>query len=225
MFYKDIGGFMNFGVFGTGIVGETIATKLVSNGHKVIMGSRSATNEKAAAWVKKNGANASQGTFEQAAITGDIIINCTKGEAALEALKLAGDYNLDKKILIDVSNPLDFSKGMPPTLTVCNTDSIGEQIQRQYPKTMVVKTLNTINSSVMVNPRMLSGSHVVFICGNDANAKEIVGDILKTFGWKKEEILDLGDISASRGTEMLLPLWIRLMSTFKSGAFNFNIVK
>ncbi|MDR3611758.1 MAG: NAD(P)-binding domain-containing protein [Ignavibacteriaceae bacterium] len=216
---------MNFGVFGTGIVGTTLATKLVSQGHKVIMGARSATNEKAAEWVKKNGPKASQGTFEDAALNSDILLNCTKGEATLQVLKLAGEYNLDKKILIDVSNPLDFSKGMPPTLTVCNTDSLGEQIQKQYPLTMVVKTLNTMAAPVMTNPRMLPGFHVIFLCGNDANAKEIVGDILITFGWKKEEILDLGDITSSRGTEMLLPLWLRIMGTLKSGAFNFNVVK
>jgi predicted dinucleotide-binding enzyme len=216
---------MNIGILGTGQVGETLATKLISNGHKVKMGSRSATNEKAASWVKKIGANASHGTFSDSAKFGELIINCTKGEVALEALKLAGEENLNGKVLIDVSNPLDFSKGMPPTLTVCNTDSIGEQIQKSFPSAKVVKTFNTMSCLIMVNPRSLTGSHVIFLCGNDYGAKDKVQHLLKTFGWRENEILDLGDITASRGCEMVLPLWLRIMGTLKSGAFNFNIVK
>jgi 8-hydroxy-5-deazaflavin:NADPH oxidoreductase len=216
---------MNIGILGTGMVGEALGTKLVSLSHKVKMGSRSASNEKAAVWVKKNGANASQGTFTDAAEFGEIILNCTKGEVALEALKMAGEENLNGKVLIDVSNPLDFSKGMPPTLTVCNTDSVGEQIQKNFPSAKVVKTFNTMNCLIMVNPRSLSGSHNIFLCGNDAGAKSKVRDLLKSFAWKENEILDLGDITASRGTEMVLPLWLRIMGTLKSGAFNFNIVK
>lgn len=216
---------MNIGILGTGMVGEALATKLVSLGHKVKMGSRSSNNEKAAAWVKKNGANASQGTFADASKFGEIIINCTKGEVSLDALKMAGEENLKGKVLIDVSNPLDFSKGMPPTLTVCNTDSVGEQIQRNYPAAKVVKTFNTMSCLIMVNPRSLSGSHIVFQCGNDSGAKEKVRELLKSFGWKEDEILDLGDITSSRGVEMVLPLWLRIMGALKSGAFNFNIVK
>jgi 8-hydroxy-5-deazaflavin:NADPH oxidoreductase len=216
---------MNIGILGTGMVGEALGTKLVSLGHKVKMGSRSASNEKAAAWVNKNGANASQGTFADAAKFGEMVINCTKGEVALEALKSAGEENLNGKVLIDVSNPLDFSKGMPPTLTVCNTDSVGEQIQKNFPAAKVVKSFNTMNCFIMVNPRLLSGSHTIFLCGNDAGAKTSVRDLLKSFAWQEEEILDLGDITASRGTEMVLPLWLRIMGTLKSGSFNFNIVK
>jgi len=216
---------MNIGIVGTGMVGETLATKLISLDHKVKMGSRSATNEKASAWVKKNGANASQGTFADAAKFGEIIINCTKGEVSLDALKMAGEENLKGKVLIDVSNGLDFSKGMPPTLTVCNTDSVGEQIQKNYPLAKVIKAFNTMNYLIMVNPRQLSGAHSFFLCGNDAEAKIKVSELLKSFGWKEEEILDLGDITASRGMEMVLPLWLKLMMKFNSGAFNFNIVK
>jgi len=136
---------MNIGVLGTGIVGTTISTKLVQLGNAVKMGSRNASNEKAAAWVKANGASASQGTFADATAFGEIIFNCTKGEASLEILKLAGKENLRGKVLIDIANPLDFSKGMPPSLTVCNTDSLGEQTQRAFPDVHVVKTLNTVN--------------------------------------------------------------------------------
>ena len=216
---------MNIGILGTGMVGVALATKLISLNHKVKMGSRTAANEKAATWVQKNGANASQGSFTEAAKFGEIIINCTKGEISLDALKMAGAENLKGKILIDVSNPLDFSKGMPPTLTVCNTDSIGEQIQKNYPDAKVVKTFNTMNCLIMVNPRMLSGTHLIFQCGNDSGAKDKVRELLKSFGWKDDEIFDLGDITASRGMEMVLPLWLRIMGSMKSGSFNFNIVK
>lgn len=216
---------MNIGILGTGMVGETLGTKLISLGHKVKMGSRSVSNEKAASWVKKNGSNASQGTFADAAKFGTLIINCTKGDVSLDAVKSVGSENLNGKILIDVTNPLDFSKGMPPTLTVCNTDSIAEQIQRNFPSANVVKTFNTMNCLIMVNPRSLSGNHNIFLCGNDTGAKDKVCELLKSFGWKEDEILDLGDITASRGMEMVLPLWLRIMMKFNSGAFNFSLVK
>lgn len=213
----------NIAVLGTGIVGETLGTKLVSLGYNVMMGSRSANSEKAIHWVSKSGSFAFNGTFADAAAFGDIIFNCTKGQHSLEALQLAGRENLQGKILIDVSNPLDFSKGMPPSLTVCNTDSLGELIQRQFTDTKVVKALNTLNCALMVNPELLPDPGNVFICGNDAEAKKDVEALLQSFGWKK--IIDLGDITASRGTEQLLPIWIRLMSTFGTAMFNFKIVR
>jgi 8-hydroxy-5-deazaflavin:NADPH oxidoreductase len=215
---------MKIGILGTGMVGKAIGTKLVQLGHSVKMGSRTANNEKAAEWVKASGANASQGTFADAAMYGEILFNCTSGMASLEALKLAGTANMSGKVLIDVSNPLDFSKGMPPTLTVCNSDSLGEQIQRAYPQVKVVKTLNTMNCNIMVNPSLVPGNHDVFLSGNDAGAKAKVTDILKNwFGWKS--VIDIGDITTARGTEMLLPIWIRLMGTFQSPNFNFKIVR
>jgi predicted dinucleotide-binding enzyme len=146
-----------------------------------MMGSRSATNEKAAAWVKKAGGRASQGTFANAAAHGEIVFNCTAGTAALDALKAAGTENLRGKILIDISNPLDFSKGMPPALLFPGNDSLGEQIQRAFPDTKVVKTLNTINAEVMVNPARVPGDHDVFVSGNDPDAKERVTEILQTW--------------------------------------------
>ena len=188
------------------------------------MGSRTANNAKAAEWTKANGPRASQGTFADSAAFGEIVINCTAGSASLEVLKMAGSKNLKGKILIDIANPLDFSKGMPPTLTVCNTDSLAEQIQRTFPDTKVVKTLNTMNCRIMANPNLVPGDHDVFICGNDANARAKVTDILKSwFGWKK--VIDLGDITAARGTEMLLPIWLRLMGVLQTTDFNFKIVK
>jgi 8-hydroxy-5-deazaflavin:NADPH oxidoreductase len=216
---------MNVAILGTGVVGSTIGTKMIQLGHKVRMGSRSAGNEKALEWVKANGANASQGTFSDAAAFGELLFNCTSGMASLEALRQAGEANLKAKILIDISNPLDFSKGMPPTLNPCNDDSIGERIQKTFPETKVVKALNTLNAMLMVNPSQLAGGdHSLFMCGNDAEAKAKVADLLKKgFGWK--DVVDLGDITAARGQEMILPIWLRLWGALKTPNFNFKIVR
>lgn len=214
---------MNIGVLGTGIVGVTIGSKLIDLGHHVMMGSRSAMNDKAADFVKNAGSRASHGTFAEAAAFGEVIFNCTKGDAVIEILNMAGAENMNGKTLIDVSNPLDFSKGFPPVLTVSNTDSLGEMIQRNFPEVHVVKALNTMNCMLMVNPSQLKGEHAVFLCGNNTVAKKQVTDILKNwFGWK--EIIDLGDISNSRGTEMLLPLWVRLYGKYQHANFNFHLV-
>ncbi|UKJ06729.1 NADPH-dependent F420 reductase [Solitalea lacus] len=215
---------MKIAVLGTGMVGVTIASKLIELGHEVKLGSRSATNEKAEAWMGKNGRNASQGTFADAAKFGEVVFNCTKGVACLEVLKLAGAENLKGKILIDVSNPLDDSKGMPPSLAVSNTDSLGEQIQRAFPDVKVVKTLNTMWCGIMVNPRMLPETTNVYLSGNDADAKATVKGILKSFGWQEEEMLDLGDITTARGSESVLPIWLRVWMATGNGAFNFKIV-
>lgn len=215
---------MKIAVFGTGMVGKAIGTKLVQLGHEVKMGSRTAGNEKAAEWTAAAGAGASQGTFAEAAAFGEIIFNCTKGEATLDVMKLAGDA-VNGKIMIDISNSLDFSKGMPPTLLVCNDDSLGEQIQRNYPGVKVVKTLNTMNCNLMVDPSLVAGDHNVFLSGNDADAKTEVKKMLASFGWAEKNMIDLGDISTSRGTEQLLPIWIRLMGTLGTVNFNFNIVR
>jgi len=217
---------MKIGILGTGIVGETLGTKLVQLGHTVKMGSRIAANEKGVSWSKKNGPNATSGTFADAAKFGSMLFNCTSGLASLQALKLAGSENLSEKVLVDVSNPLDFSKGMPPFLSIANTDSLGEQIQRTFPRVKVVKALNTLNASLMTNPKSLAqGDHNLFICGNDSDAKKIVVSLLTSFGWNEGNIYDLGDISNARGTEMILPLWIRLMGKFQSPMFQFKIVR
>ncbi|REJ81759.1 MAG: NADP oxidoreductase [Bacteroidetes bacterium] len=214
---------MNIGILGTGNVGRAIGSHLIQRKHKVKLGSRTTNNEKAIRWTKENGSHASHGTFSDAASFGEIIFNCTLGMSSLEALRQAGKSHLDGKILVDVSNPLDFSKGMPPSLSVCNTDSLGERIQQAFPELKVVKTLNTMNSKIMVNPSMIKGKHCVFVSGNDESAKRIVKDMLKAdFDWK--EIIDLGDISTCRGTEMLLPLWLRVNDKLGSAEFNFSIV-
>ena len=215
---------MKIGILGTGMVGNAIGSKLVQLGYEVKMGSRAANNEKATEWANKNGEKASQGTFEDAAQFGEIIFNCTNGMNSLKALEQAGKENLAGKILIDVANPLAFSKGMPPSLSVCNTDSLGEQIQHAFPETKVVKTLNTMNCYLMVDAALVPGEHDVFVCGNDEAAKTTVTEMLKNdFGWKSP--IDLGDITNSRATEMLLPIWVRLYGRFQSPNFNFKIVK
>ena len=226
---------MKIGILGTGMVGQTIAEKLVQLGHEVMMGTRDtkATLSKTGKdnfgrpafgdWIKNN-STAQLGTYSEAASFGELLVNATSGVGSLEALKLAGENNLADKILLDVSNPLDFSKGMPPTLTVCNTDSLGEQIQRTYPKTKIVKSLNTLNTYVMVNPSMLQESTNIFLNGNDSNAKAEVKKLLMLFGWNDKDIIDMGDITTARGTEQILPIWIRLMSTLQTPIFNFKIV-
>jgi predicted dinucleotide-binding enzyme len=215
---------MDIAILGTGIVGNTLGARLIQAGHKVRMGSRKAGGEKAQAWVKANGANASQGTFAEAAAFGALAFNCTSGAGSLEALQSAGTA-LKGKVIVDVANPLDFSKGMPPSLSICNTDSLAEQIQRALPDSKVVKALNTMSAPIMVNPGLLAGGeHSVFLCGNDAGAKEAVTALLKKdFGWK--DVLDLGDITAARGLEMILPIWLRLWGGFKTPNFNFKIVR
>jgi predicted dinucleotide-binding enzyme len=216
---------MNIAVLGTGNVGDTLGSKLIALGHSVKMGSRTAGNEKAAAFVKKNGSNASAGTFAEAAAFGEIIVNATSGAGTLEALRMAGAANLAGKVLLDVSNPLDFSKGMPPKLSVVNTTSLGEEIQRVFPDVRVVKTLNTMWCGLMVNPGMIGGGdHHVFVSGNDAGAKNTAKEVLKSFGWAEKNILDLGDISTARGPEMYLPIWLRIWGATGNGAFNIRIV-
>jgi 8-hydroxy-5-deazaflavin:NADPH oxidoreductase len=207
------------------MVGRSLGTKLAELGHEVRMGSREAGNEAAVEWAQAAGEGASEGTFADAAEFGEIVINATAGGASLEALGAAGAERLSGKVLVDVANPLDFSGGMPPKLSVSNDDSLGEQIQGAFSDARVVKTLNTVNASVMVEPGALEEATNVFVCGNDPAAKAQVIELLETFGWLSGDIVDLGDISAARGTEMYLPLWLRMMGAVGSPEFNIRIVR
>lgn len=214
---------MRIGVLGTGMVGKAIGTRLVDLGHEVRMGSRRAGNEKATAWVADVGEGASEGDFAAAAAHGELVFNCTAGAASLDALDAAGERNLAGKVLVDAANPLDFSQGMPPSLAIANTDSLGERIQASFPAARVVKALNTVNCEVMVDPAAVPGDHAVFVCGNDEGAKGEVTDLLGSFGWPAERTIDLGDISAARGVEMYLPLWLRIMGALGTARFNIAV--
>ncbi len=215
---------MRIGVLGTGGVGQTIGGKLVALGHEVKLGARVAGNEKATEWAAKAGARASTGTFAEAAAFGELLFNCTLGAGSLDALKAAGAANLEGKILVDVSNPLDFSKGMPPSLSVSNTDSLGEQLQRAFPSLKVVKSLNTLAAPLMVEPGLIKGDHAVFVSGNDAPAKAAVTKLL-TEGFGHTVVIDLGDITTARGTEAWLLLWLRLWGALKTPLFNLQLVR
>ncbi|CCH53352.1 Metalloreductase STEAP3 [Fibrisoma limi BUZ 3] len=228
---------MTIGILGTGMVGQILATALFARGNQVMMGTRNVADTLAkpgnagrgmasfSDWHQKN-SGIQVGTFAEAAAFGEILINATSGMASLAALEAAGVDNLGDKVLIDISNPLDFSKGMPPTLSVVNDDSLGEVLQRQFPRVKVVKTLNTMTAALMVNPAAVPGRHNVFVSGNDVDAKATVKTFLTDqFGWTPDSIIDMGDITTARGTEQLLPIWIRLYGVLQTPMFNFAIVK
>jgi predicted dinucleotide-binding enzyme len=220
---------MRIAVLGTGTVGATVGTKLVSLGHDVVMGSRTADNEKAAAWVvsatRAGGGTATAAAYADAAAGSDLIVNATAGTGSLDALRAAGAANLSGKVLLDLANPLDFSGGFPPLLTVCNTDSLGEQIQREFPAALVVKSLNTVTVAVMVEPHLVPGQHAVFVSGEDANAKGVVRQLLESIGWAAGDIIDLGGIVTARGVEMYLPLWLTLMGALGTPMFSIAVVR
>lgn len=225
---------MRYAVLGTGIVGRTIAAKLASLGHEVVIGTRDpeATlartdpdamgNPPFATWHADHSAVPLR-TFAEAAAFGETVVNTTAGVSALGALTTAGSANLTGKVLIDIANPLDFSQGMPPSLNPVNTDSLGEQVQRAFPDAHVVKTLNTMNCFVMVDPGRVAGAHNVFVSGEDAGAKKQVTELLLSFGWPESSVIDLGGIETARGAEMLLPIWLRLMGALGHADFNFHI--
>lgn len=213
---------MQIGVLGSGVTGQTVATKLVQLGHEVMIGSRDEANPSSVAWARDAGQHALYGTFMNAASFGEIIFNCTMGMYSLSALEMAGADNLNGKVLIDTSNPIDRTTDRW-TLTVCNTDSLGEQIQRAFPEAKVVKTLNTVNANVMVDPAKLLERTDVFVSGDDIEAKATVVKILRDwFGWK--QIIDLGGIESSRSVEMYVLLWHSLRNAISSQRFNIKIV-
>ncbi|MFD7977313.1 NADPH-dependent F420 reductase [Streptomyces sp. NPDC059071] len=214
---------MKIAVLGTGEVGRRLGSKLVSLGHEVILGSRSADHAGATAWAAEH--QAAHGTFADAASGAELVVNATGGLVSLAALQAAGAENLEGKVLVDVSNALDFSQGMPPKVVTPEGGSMAEQIQRTFPGARVVKTLNTMTNTVMVDPGRIPGEHVVFVCGDDDEAKAVVTGLLRSFGWPDERILDLGDLTGARATELLLPLWLRLMGTFGTAEFNFAVPK
>ena len=225
---------MKIAVLGTAMVGRAIAGRLHALGHAVVVGTRDpqATlartesdqmgNPPFSSW---HGAHpgVELATFADAAAGADLVVNASSGEVTLGVLGLAGADNLAGKVLVDIANPLDFSAGFPPTLSVKDTDSLGEQVQRAFPQAKVVKALNTLNASLMVEPKSLGESSTVFVSGEDAAAKATVTEILESFG--HDDVIDLGGIETARGTEMMLPIWLRLMGTLGTAHFNFKVVR
>src|SRR5256714_1876503 len=218
---------MKIGILGTGEVGNLLGSRLIENGHQVMMGGREANNSKGLDFVNKHSSeNASYGTFADASSFGEIIFNATNGRFALAALKLA-NTDFAGKIIIDVANPLDFST-TPATLLpeFANTNSIGESIQHNFPKAKVVKTLNTFGMALGVNPQQLHhGDHSLFMCGNDESAKSTTKKLLTEFGWDLENINDIGDITGARAMEGFLPLSVRLLLSFGMPMFNIKVIK
>ena len=221
---------MKIAVLGTGIVGRTLAGRLRGLGHEVVMGTRDVAGTLAKQkedspltnWMKDH-PDVPLKPFAAAASGSDMLVNCVGGLVSIAALEASGEASLNGKLLIDIANPLDFSQGMPPFLNPVNTDSLGEQIQKRFPELKVVKTLNTMNAHIMVDPSKVPGDHNVFVSGNDEGAKNEAKEILNSFGWKADQILDLGDITTARGTEMLLPVWLRLWQSLGTAEFNFHI--
>jgi len=226
---------MKIAVFGTGTVGPAVAGALAKLGHEVVIGTRDPQATLArteagpmggvpfAQWHAEHG-DIALTTFAEAAAGSEIVVNATNGTGSLDALTAAGADNLAGKVIVDIANPLDFSQGFPPSLNPVNTDSLGEQLQRAFPEARVVKTLNTMNASVMVDPASVAGGdHSVFVSGNDADAKTVVAGLLADLGHR--DIIDLGDITTARGTEMLLPIWLRLWGAFGNADFNFKIAR
>ncbi|MFE3256157.1 NADPH-dependent F420 reductase [Nocardia sp. NPDC059091] len=212
---------MKIAILGTGAVGRTLSARLVELGHDVVIGTRDVQATEAR---EEEPFPAPLATAAAAAAGAELIINATAGQASVAALSGAGAAQLAGKVVVDISNPLDFSLGFPPFLAICNTDSVGEQVQRAFPEARVVKTLNTVTAEVMVHPeRVAGGDHTIFVSGDDAEAKETVSGLLREFGWR--DIIDLGDITTARGTEMMLPLWVRLMGALGTTEFNYKLVR
>ncbi|MCB0685588.1 MAG: NAD(P)-binding domain-containing protein [Saprospiraceae bacterium] len=225
---------MIISILGTGMVARSLAGRIAALGHQVFMGTRdkattldrplgSQGGPSFASWLQEI-ATLQLVNLEELPQETELFINATNGSATLSALTKISD-RLKGKVLLDIANPLDFSNGMPPTLSICNDDSLGETIQRDFPDCKVVKSLNTMNAHLMVNPILLEGDHSVFMSGNDKEAKEKVKSLLVQFGWQTKNIIDLGDIKTARGSEMLLPIWLRLWGVLNTAEFNFNIVR
>ncbi|TYB35663.1 NADP oxidoreductase [Micromonospora sp. AP08] len=217
---------MRIAVLGTGMVGRAIAARAAELGHDVTVGTRDVAVTRAGDWADWATAHPGVDLAAHADATADaeLVVNATSGDGALPALTAAGEKNLAGKVLLDIANPLDFSKGFPPTLSVLNDDSLGERIQRAFPRTRVVKALNTLTADLMTHPRQLAdGDHTVFVSGDDGEAKKVVTELLTSFG--HTDVIDLGDITTARGTEMLLPLWLRLYGGLGTALFNIKVVR
>ncbi len=223
---------MKVAVIGTGMVGQAVAGRLAELGHDVTVGTRDVAVSLARTdptdgaafgdWAAAH-PDVRVAALEQAASGAELVVNATSGQVSLDALRAVGTASLAGTVLMDLSNPLDFSQGFPPSLFVKDTDSLGEQIQAAFPDARVVKALNTLTAELMVRPGRLPEGHSVFVGGNDPAAKALVEDLLRSMG--HTDVVDLGDITSSRGVEMYLPLWLRLMQSLGTGMFNVKVVR
>jgi len=213
---------MDVGILGTGEVGRALAKGFLALGHSVKLGGREASNEKALAFARDNGPRASSGTFADAAEFGDLLVLSTLGSANEEALRAAGLDNFTGKVLIDTTNPLDFGKGMPPRLAGGLGDSAGELVQRLLPEAKVVKAFNTVGNAHMFRPEFPGGPPDMFICGNDADAKQEVAALVTAFGWN---VADVGSIQSSHYLEAMCLVWV--LYAMQGGGWNhaFKLVK
>ena len=209
---------MKIAVIGSGVVGRTLGTAFRRLGHDVVVGTRDP--EVTAARDEWAGSDLTLSTLAEAGAGAQLVVNATTGSASLDAL---APVELDGKVLLDVSNPLDFSQGFPPTLTVKDTDSLAEQIQRAHPGARVVKALNTVTADVMVNPDSLPENSTIFVAGDDPLARELVRELLTELGWV--DVVEFPGLEAARGLEMWLPLWVRLMSVLGTAEFNVRLVR
>lgn len=210
---------MKVGIIGSGDVGKKLGDSFVDLGHSVKIGTRDAT--KLAEWASKHGNRASAGSFADAAAFGDIIVVATSWAGTASALDMANPKNMAGKIVIDVTNPLDFST-MPPKLAVGNTDSAGETVQRLLSEARVVKAFNIVGNPHMYKPNFSEGRPTMFICGNDDSAKKMVTDLLTSFGW---ESIDIGGIEGSRLLEPLAMLWITYYFRTGTGNHAFKLLR
>ncbi|SFW77250.1 NADPH-dependent F420 reductase [Chitinophaga sancti] len=225
---------MKLGIFGTGIVGRLLAEKLVADGNEVMIGTRNIQNTLAKnepdiigtppyiQWQEKN-TKVKLGTFADVAKFGEIIFISTFGDVAINAIDMAGTEHLAGKIVIDTTNPLDLSNGIPPGFSGTVGNSLGEQIQRHLPQAKVVKAFNTLSMHIVVNPQREEGDPVLLIAGNDQGAKRSVGEIAKGWGWK--DIVDLGGISESFFLESFALLWIRYAFKNNSWTHAFKLLR
>jgi len=217
------------------MVGQALAGRLAELGHEVGVGTRDVAatmartepdgmgNPPYPTWAAAH-PDVRLTTFAEATAGAELIVNATSGEVSIAALTAAGAQNLAGKVLVDISNPLDHSGGFPPTLFVKDSDSLGEQIQAAFPDLRVVKALNTLAAALMVNPGQLAdGQHSVFVAGNDTDSKKTVIALLESFG--HTDVIDLGDITSARGTEMYLALWLRLMGSLNTPFFNLKVIR
>ena len=207
---------MRVGVLGSGGVGRVLARGFADAGHDVRIGSRNSKNAELDEWRAQTGARVPTATFREAAQHGEVVVLAVLGSAVDSVLDLAGPEAFAEKLVLDATNALDFSHGMPPGLFVGLTDSLGERIQRRLPTARVVKCFNTVPNALMVHPKLPVGPLEMLICGNDAAAKKQTTEILRSFGWAGA--IDVGGIESSRWLEALVPLWVRVgasLGTFR----------